>query len=127
MKPALYILLLIVLVPAFAYPQKAYTAVKYSGGVLNMAVNFTLADGYLAGCKITTTDNKTHKTVLYLPENGYADEHEILKFYPRSANGKTAINYFIIEGLQEQFEALPVQIHGKYYFNNKAYKFALKR
>jgi hypothetical protein len=122
-----YILLAFMLFPAFAYAQKAYDAVKYTGSVQNISVKFTLANGYLAGCTITTADNNTHKRSQFLPEEGSANENKTLKFYHRSASGKTFTDYFTIKGLEEIFETAPAKIYGSYYFNGKAYNLVLKQ
>jgi hypothetical protein len=127
MKKALYIILLAVIAPAFAYSQKAYEAIKYHGIVNNVSLSFTLANGYLAGCKIITTDNKTHKTSQFLPENGYVEDDKTLKFYHRSASGKTFTDYFIMQGMEELLEDVPAKLQGTYHANGKTYRFVVKQ
>ena len=125
MKHLRFLVLACMLSPAFAYAQKAYDVVKYTGKVQALNINFTLANGYPGGCDIKTTEAKTHKTSSFLPENGYADENKKLTFYKR--NGASKTNYFVISGMEELFETPPANVKGVYYLNDKAYPFTLKR
>lgn len=125
MKQLKFLFLVCMLSPAFAYAQKAYEAVKYTGKVQNMVLHFTLADGYLGACEIKATDNKTHKTSSFMPEYGYADDNKNLAFYRQNESSKT--NHFVISGMEELFETPPVKIKGVYYIKEKAYPFVLKR
>ena len=125
MKQLKLLLLVCMLSPAFAYAQKAFDAVKYTGKVQNMVLHFTLADGYLGACEIKATDGKTHKTRSFMPENGYADDNKNLIFYKRNEESKT--DSFVISGMEELFETPPAKIKGVYYTNGKAYPFILKR
>jgi len=125
MKQLKLLLLACMLSPAFAYAQKAFDAVKYTGKVQNMVLHFTLADGYLGACEIKATDGKTHKTRSFMPENGYADDNKNLIFYKRNEESKT--DSFVISGMEELFETPPAKIKGVYYTNGKAYPFILKR
>jgi hypothetical protein len=125
MKQLKLLLLVCMLSPVFAYAQKAFDAVKYTGEVQNMVLHFTLADGYLGACEMKATEGKTHKTRSFSPENGYADESKKLTFY--SGNGVSKTDYFVISGMEELFETTPAKIKGVYYTNGKAYPFILKR
>jgi len=125
MKQLKLLLLIGMLSPAFAYAQKAYEAVKYTGKVQNMVVRFTLADGYLGACEVKLTDGKTHKTISFLPENGSADENKNLTFYRRNGSPKT--DRFVISGMEELFETPPAKIKGIYYTKGKGSPFILKR
>lgn len=119
--------MLAVIAPAFAYSQKAYEAVKYHGSVNNLNLSFTLANGYLAGCKIITTDNKTHKTSQFLPENGYTEDDKSLKFYHKSVSTKNLTDYYIMQGMEELFDDAPSKLQGTYHANGKTYRFVVKQ
>lgn len=124
-KKFIFILLIVFSLPIVAFSQKAYEAIYYSGKTQNITVKFTLADGYIAGCEIKTTDNKTKKTSKFLPETGYADDDKKMKFYHYSTSGKTFSDYFILEGIEEMYETTPTKIYGEYYFNGAVFKITL--
>jgi len=126
-KKITFILLAIFAVPIFAFSQKAYNAIYYSGKTRKFIVKFTLADGYMAGCEIKTIDNKTKKTSKFLPKNGYADDNKKMKFYHYSPSSKTFSDYFIIEGIKEVYDTTPAKFYGKYYYNGTGYKIILTK
>ncbi|UIR57006.1 hypothetical protein LZQ00_04120 [Sphingobacterium sp. SRCM116780] len=126
-KKTTFIFLTIFAVPIFAFSQKAYNAIYYSGKIPRSTVKFTLADGYSAGCEIKTIDNKTKKISKFSPENGYADNNKKMKFYRYSTSGKTWSDYFIIEGIEEVYDTIPTKFYGEYYYNGTAYKIVLTK
>lgn len=118
--------MVIMCLPVFAYSQKAFEAVYYSGKTQNIEVKFTLADGYIEGCEIKTTDLKTKKTSRFLPDFDYANDDDVMKFYHYSRSGKTFSDYFLINGLYDYVDA-PAIFSGTYYFKGKAYDLTLTK
>jgi hypothetical protein len=107
--------------------QKAYSAVYYIGKIKNLTVRFMLADGYVAGCEINTTNATSKKRSVFLPQEGSPDENNQMKFYHYSTSGKTFTDYFIIDGLEEFFDVLPQSFTGTYYLNKQAYVIQLQK
>mgnify|MGYP000990756912 CR=1 FL=1 len=122
-----FLLLTLFALPILAFSQKAYEAIYYTGKTQNIFVKFTLADGYLAGCEIKTTDTKTKKASKFLPENGYADDDKKMKFYHYSTSGKKFNDYFILEGIEESYDTTPKILYGQYFYNGTAYKITLTK
>jgi len=119
----LFLILLFLSLPTMA--QKAYEAVYYKGQTEFLSIRFTLGDGYLPACEIKTTELKTMKKSVFLPEVGAPDEHKQIKFYHFSAASKSFSDYFIIDGMEEVYDQAPAKLYGKYYFNGKVYPFTL--
>jgi hypothetical protein len=126
-KKLSFLVLLLFALPILTFSQKAYEAIYYSGKTQNIIVKFTLADGYIAGCEIKTTDIKTKKSSKFLPENGSADNDKKMKFYHYSTSGKTFPDYFILEGIEESYASTPKTFYGQYFFNGTAYKITLTK
>lgn len=128
MKKKLSLLVLtIITIQVFAFSQKAYEAIYYSGKTQNINVKFTFAAEYIGASEIMTTDNKTKKTSKFLPENGYTGHEKQMKFNHYSTSGKTLKDYFILEGIGEDFEGVPTKFYGKYYYNGTAYSILLTK
>ena len=114
----------ILLIPAmmglsvFAFAQKAYEAVYYRGVIQHKTLEFTLAHGYMAGCTLSVKDSKTKRKGLFLPEEGFADDHKEMKFYHFTASGKTLDDYFILEHMEDEYEKVPAKISGRYYYKS---------
>lgn len=109
------------------FSQKAYEPIYYMGKVENIKVKFTLGNGYIAASEIKTTDIKTQKISKFLPENGYADDENKLKFYHFSSSKKAFTDYFIIDQLKEQYENIPLEFKATYFVKGKRYKVTLKK
>lgn len=126
MKKRLFLLAFFFL-PLFVFSQKAYDPIYYTGKTQNITANLMLAIGYIAACEIKTTDNKTKKTSTFLPVNGFADDEKKMKFYHHSKSSKKFSDYFILEGMEENYETPPTEIFGKYFFDGKVYEIVLSK
>lgn len=125
-KFILFILINLFLLP-LAFSQKAYDVINYSGKTETMLIKFTLADGYIEASQLTTTDFKSKKTASFIPIDGGVAENKEMKFYHYSETGETFSDYFILEGIEEYYESIPVKICGKYYDGEKVIKFTLTK
>lgn len=117
----------IMILPIFAFSQKAYEVVKYGGKTKNLLVKFILADGYLAGCEIRTINIKTKKKAKFLPENGNAYIENKIRFYHYSTSGNTFNDYFIINGIAESYDSVPTRFLGTYYYNSQTFRVTLTK
>ncbi len=125
-KFILFILITLAL-PFLAFSQKAYDVINYSGKTETMLIKFTLADGYIEASQLTTTDFKSQKTASFLPVDGGIAENKEMKFYHYSGTGEIFSDYFILEGIEEYYDSIPVKICGKYYDGEKFIKFTLAK
>ena len=122
------ILVLVVMVlPQFAFSQKAFDAVYYSCKTADITIKFMYADGYIEGSEIKIKNSKTNKTSRFLPENGSPDITKQMKFYHATKSGKTFSDYFILKGIEDVAADLPTTISGVYYNRGKAFNFILTK
>ncbi len=127
MKISQYIsvsLLLFIMNNAFA--QKAFDAVYYTGKTQNISVQFMLANGYIGGSEIKTTDLKTKKTSKFLPNFDEEGNSDRMKFYHYSTSKTKFTDYFILNGIKDGYDENPSTIKGTYNFDGHAYDIILK-
>lgn len=124
---AFLLLSALLLITAETFAQKAFEAIYYHGKAQNITVRLLLADGYISGSEIKTTDNRTHKTAVFTPDIGVPDEQKQIRFTHFSRTGKAFTDYFILQGMEEVYATPPVSINGRYYFNGRDYEVVLKR
>ena len=115
------ILFALMLLPAWAFCQKAYEAIQYKGAVQNLIVKLTLANGYIGASELLTINKKTGTRKKFLPEKGYADDSGKLKFIHYTPAGKLLVNYFILSGMEESYAGIPNKILGEYVRNRVSY------
>jgi hypothetical protein len=125
-KSALFVLILIAL-PLFSLSQKAYDAIYYRDTMQDIAVKFTLANGYIRACELITRNIKTKKSSKFLPEKGVSNDSGKIKFYHYSPSEKTSPDYFILEDIEEYYDNVPEKIYGKYYSAGNVYGIILKK
>ncbi len=124
-KKFLLLFTLVALSSTFAFCQKAYDAIIYVGKTQNITVQFTLANGYISASEIKTTDNKTKKTSKFSPTDATIDNDKKMKFEHVSTSGKKFSDYFMLEGMEDNYETPPSKITGNYFFNGTAFAITL--
>ena len=104
---------------------KAYGSINYYGKWNGRPVSLMLADGYIGASRIKVQMGKT-RLIVFNPNSGVIDEYNQLKFIPAKEGRQ---DYFILDNMQEVYEAAPVFIAGKYHLNNQiiSIKFRLIR
>lgn len=132
MKKSFAFHLLTILLLAFALPstgiaQKAYETTKYQGSSNKLTVTFTHADGYFSGNEIKLYNKTSRKTTRFLPENDAVNETQPTKFYHYSPSGKKYTDYFLVDGIKENYEEMPKQISARYFVKANPVKFVLKK
>ncbi|MCZ4242973.1 hypothetical protein [Pedobacter punctiformis] len=120
-------LLTFLILPVLAFSQKAFEYEYYVGKTKDMSIKLSLADGYIAASEIRTVAFKNKKASKFLTETGYEQPNRKMKFYHYSPSQKEFPDYFIIENIKDTYEVVPEKMAGKYYFNNKAIDFTLKK
>ena len=113
--------------PIAAYSQKAFEAIYYIGKTQNITAKFMYADGYIGACEIKTIDEKTKKSARFLPENGHPDNNNKMKFYHYTTSGKTFQDYFILDGIEDEFDSIPTKLYGRYYYKGVAFSITLTK
>lgn len=109
-----------------SFAQKAYETVEYTGTANGMMVKLSLADGYLVASKITLI-TKNNNAKIFIAKNGVADTSGRLKFIHYTAPLKPSKPYFLLSGLQDSFNLVPLTISGKYYDGKNQYPIILKK
>lgn len=112
------ILFLLVLFSSSASAQKAYETIVYNGKLPKVKVVLTLADGYILGSEIKTTDTAMGKVSVFLPreKNGtFHFESDLNTFY------------FVLTDLTADIKTLPKKIKAIYQDGNKQQSFTLYR
>lgn len=109
------------------FAQKAYVTTKYQGISNKLTVTLNVADGYFSGTEIKLYNKASRNSTRFLPEKDGVDETQSTKFYHFSPSGKKFTDYFLVDGLQENYEAMPKQINARYFMKANSLKLVLKR
>jgi len=114
------ILFLLVLFSFSANAQKAYETIVYNGKLPKVKVVLTLADGYILGSEIKTTDTATGKVSVFLPEEKNGTLH-----FESTLNA----SYFVLTDLTAYVKTLPKKIKACHIYQegNKQQSFTLYR
>ena len=112
------ILYLLVVFSSSASAQKAYETIVYNGKLPKVKVVLALADGYILGSEIKTTDTATGKAFVFMP----GEKNGTLYF-------ESALNasHFVLTDLTADVKTLPKKIKAIYQDGNKQQSFTLYR
>lgn len=113
------------ILPTYAFSQKAFEYEYYSGKTKDMTIKLSLADGYIAGSEIKTIAFKNKKASRFLTETGYEQPGLKMKFYHYSPSQKEFLDYFIMDNIRDTYEIIPKKMTGKYYYKNQIVSFSL--
>jgi hypothetical protein len=115
-----YLLLLAVFATTHALSQKAFETVVYRGKVNNSFVKFSLADGYVAASKLTTSAAGSRQVKTYLPADSQPDDRHLV-MQRVSAKNSARSDYFVID-LDATADAIPSTLTCRYFVKGKSYK-----
>lgn len=110
MKYKLLFILLLGVLPATTYGQKAFEFEHYRGRLQGKTVKLNLANGYIGATEISFAGQSGKHPAKFQPESGVAGQQFIL----RNTDDKHT-DYFALSNIQEVYEKLPPYINGKYY------------
>ncbi len=113
--------------PVMCFSQKAYVTTKYQVTSNKLTVTLYVADGYFSGNEIKLYNKASKKTTRFLSEKDGVDETQPTKFYHFSPSGKKFTDYFLVDSLQENYEAMPKQLNARYFMRSNCLKLVLNR
>ena len=123
----LFLVIFVLAMPYIGMSQKAYVTTRYKATVKNLTVTFNLAEGYFSGNELKLYNKISGQTSRFLPETDAPNHNEPSKFFHYSPAGKKYHDYFLVEGLKENNEMMPIKINAVYYSKSRPVKFVLKR